>query len=288
MDIQQCKPINSHIQIPRFILKQFVDPAYGKVHFFDLKNGFIARQSARRLGVSKGYYSEEVEGYLNLNYEQPLSIIICSLYPLINNETDVITVYSSNDLESIVKQYVSVLMVRSNLALQSFYENSKTAMLFDEQTNHDSLVIFGTNTGGSGVASVLKDTSLQLIINDSNRKFVIPRNGYYEVTSNGFPCIFVPFHPQAAFVLRPTGQKETHKQSQCEAVISINEDDVYEANLRALRYENIFNEHFVAGIRTEELEELKQIWESRKEFFEQERMKFRDDFIFSKRKELKD
>ena len=57
--------IHSHVQLPYSILKRFRDEttAEKKVWYLDISSGYIMQKEARKLGTSKGYYSECGEAF---------------------------------------------------------------------------------------------------------------------------------------------------------------------------------------------------------------------------------
>ena len=69
--------INSHIQLPNCVLRNFRDETdpEKKVWYLDVQTGDILRKSSKKLGTRKGYYSETGERFWAENIENPLSII---------------------------------------------------------------------------------------------------------------------------------------------------------------------------------------------------------------------
>ena len=69
--------INSHIQLPNCVLRNFRDETdpEKKVWYLDVQTGDIMRKSSKKLGTRKGYYSETGERLWAENIENPLSII---------------------------------------------------------------------------------------------------------------------------------------------------------------------------------------------------------------------
>ena len=69
--------INSHVQLPNCVLRNFRDETdpEKKVWYLDVQTGDILRKSSKKLGTCKGYYSETGERFWAENIENPLSII---------------------------------------------------------------------------------------------------------------------------------------------------------------------------------------------------------------------
>ena len=70
--------VNSHIQLPRFILKNFMNTA-GKVNHLNLEDCSLHALGPKQLGVQKGYYSKDMEQYLCRQIEQPFSVLVDSV-----------------------------------------------------------------------------------------------------------------------------------------------------------------------------------------------------------------
>ena len=64
--------INSHIQVPNFILRNFTCKT-GKVAYFDLKTQRIGYAGTKTLGTELGYYSDKTEDELSSKIERPFS-----------------------------------------------------------------------------------------------------------------------------------------------------------------------------------------------------------------------
>lgn len=64
--------INSHIQLPKGILKYFRDETdtEKKVWYLDIKSREIRRKPAGDLGTSKGYFSDEMENISTLELKR--------------------------------------------------------------------------------------------------------------------------------------------------------------------------------------------------------------------------
>lgn len=63
--------INSHVQLPNCVLRNFRDETdpEKKVWYLDVRTGDILRKSSKKLGTRKGYYSEAGERFWAENIE---------------------------------------------------------------------------------------------------------------------------------------------------------------------------------------------------------------------------
>lgn len=71
------KIMNSHIQVPNAILKQFRDEEdpEKKVWYLDLATGEVKRSASGKLGTEKGYYSEGIERFWSATIESPIAAL---------------------------------------------------------------------------------------------------------------------------------------------------------------------------------------------------------------------
>ena len=69
--------VNSHIQVPNAILKQFRDEEdpEKKVWYLDLATGEVKRSASGKLGTEKGYYSEGIEQFWSATIESPIAAL---------------------------------------------------------------------------------------------------------------------------------------------------------------------------------------------------------------------
>lgn len=74
--------MNSHIQMPKCVLKQFANED-NVLFYYNFKDGHIAKSSAKYINTEKNYYSDEMEMFFNRNIETPFSKVIEEIKNLI-------------------------------------------------------------------------------------------------------------------------------------------------------------------------------------------------------------
>ena len=98
--------IHSHIQLPNSILQHFregTDPER-KVWYLDMHSGLIQRKSAKKLGTSKGYFSDLIERFWNQQVESPISELNCRVRNFCRGK---LSVYGSPRRISILSNCIS-------------------------------------------------------------------------------------------------------------------------------------------------------------------------------------
>ena len=241
--------VNSHIQLPKFILNYFRCPN-GHVSYLSLNDLQLHSCAPKKLGTQKGYYSEEMEQYLNKQIENPFSRLVAEV--IASLEQGKASLVLPFDIDTICKRYITAAAYRSGKAYTDYLKESQTASLCDDQTNHDELLFFSTRMN-NGVFPGLETARMLVLVNQTERQFVVPRNCFYLVSSNGMPCIIVPITPKHAFGLVPKGFS-----AEADANLWLIEDAdyVWHMNKQALSMEYVFNHEFVASASKRELMEL--------------------------------
>ena len=248
--------INSHIQIPNCILKQFRSPKSKTVYYLDLNDLRIRSCSSRLLGTEHGYYSKAMEEYLNREIETPFSKIVSETVLFAQKRTE--KIFINDAYENTIKKYMTAAMARSRRCLNSFMKASSTAALLDPQANHDSVVLFSTLQNG-GINTVIQNHEVHLIVNESERVFVVPRNCFYSFEYKECTCYALPISPICVITLVPESYPiDYYGEEACYLHVIDNANTVWEFNCSALNYEMSYNNSFVASARKQELNELLQ------------------------------
>ena len=261
-------PVDSHIQITNFILKQFRSKD-GKVLHLDLEENRIRSCSSKELGTEYGYYSDEMEQYLNREIEKPFADFVSKIIRFTKDKSERLDLPII--VEDICKRFVTAAAYRSRFVMDYSYKNSYTAFLLDDQTNHDQTVFYGTQLD-NGIMPPLESQRMLVILNQSSRDFVVPRNCWYIVSGGGAQCIILPVTPNCALELVPenyTGNTHNGIEERIEYIDD--PDDIAYMNNCALQFEYAFNHSFVASASREELSRLKDYCDANKEFLESER-----------------
>lgn len=248
--------VDSHIQIPKGVLKHFADHTH-RVHYLDAKTGYIGLAGAKKLGTEYGYYSDKHEQFLNKEIENPLINLGAKVRRLLCDES--LTLTLSKEEETILKRYIAASIARSNLALNAMQKASGiySQLMLSAQQKHDFISAFGA-TQNSIVYKTFESYFLVVLINRTDVNWVVPRNCFYTVSSQEFECIVAPVSPKCALCLFPPEYAEENMDSLQYRLGVVNDPTfVTIMNKRALLYEYLFNQTFVASATKAELEELR-------------------------------
>jgi hypothetical protein len=264
---------NSHIQIPNFILKQFRSPN-GQVLHLDLDNNRIRSCSSKKLGTEYGYYSDEIEDYLNKEIENPFSDYVAQIIRFVKDGIE--KTHLPIKIEDVCKKYVTSAIYRSRYVMDYNFKNSFIAFMLNEQTIHDQMVFFGTQEN-NGILPPLQSHKMTVIINKSTREFVAPRNCWYCISSEGAQCVILPISPHCALELAPEGSSCICHNGGIDRLFHVDDpDDVAYMNNNALQFEYAFNHSFIASSSKEELFRLQEYCNANRDFLETERKRLEE------------
>lgn len=250
--------VDSHIQIPKFILKQFCVPdKSGRVYNLRLQEKKIYLTGPSKLGTESGYYSEDTEQYFNQGFETPFSKLAASVRHFINSDNNDLQLPVT--METDFKRFVKAQMIRSGLAIETMCKSSYTADFCTPQENHDFLVLFASEMSKEK-QPLFENYSMVILINKTSTQYVVPQNCFYTVLSHGIENIVVPISPICALSLVPSELFDTLgliRESRIGYIV--NDCDIVGHNYRALLYEYIYNHSrngFIAAAREDELHPL--------------------------------
>lgn len=249
--------INSHIQLPNLILKHFRDETDDtkKVWYLDISSGKIRQSAAHKLGTSKGYYSGWGELFWNRAIENPLGEVTHKIRCFSDEKIANLKLTTAD--KRTAKRYIKAASIRSDIAYEAMKSSSVTANFFSDQENHDSLSVFGMSLTGN-LNQILDAMDVTILLNQTDRNLVVPRNCYYGVSISGDGSIVAPLSPKVALFL--FSAKSHPEWENGFAVVRLGET-IEEMNIYALKYEYMFNKAFVASNSYQELEQLQKFRE---------------------------
>lgn len=249
--------VESHIQIPNTILKHFRDETTPdkKVWYLDISTQEIRKKPSSRLGTSKGYYSIDGENYWNTTIEDPIGKLNQQVLLFCAGKIKNITFHPTD--MNIIKRYIKSAMVRSKTAFESMKSSISNSDDYTEQQLHDALSVVGMTAVDEITQSLGFDQMVAtILVNRTDRNFVVPRNCFYCVSRDNHPNYIMPISPKGALIILPKSQIQNATGNY--GVID-SEEQILRLNKYALKYECIFNGDFVASNCRTELEYLQEV-----------------------------
>lgn len=182
--------VNSHIQMPKQIMKNFTDEN-GLLYFFDIENGKIRRGYPKTMYTEVGYYSYYVEGFLGAEVESNLG----ELLKFIKD-----TEFETGDeppaqYRDIAFNYVYSLLARSPSFQVELNSNSVFFQFFSKRDQHDIAAHDGYLMAQE--KSILQQYQISFLVNKSTEELVLPTGGLTQCKNR----IICPVTPRRAIVL---------------------------------------------------------------------------------------
>ena len=244
--------VNSHIQMPNCILKNFCDNQ-NWLYYYDFGEKKIRRGHAKTLYTQTGYYSDEVEQILCDEIEAPLGILVKYIKTISIEKTD----NPPGNYSEVAFNYLYSLLSRSphmieNIKRHSFYYQFMSDII-DPVYNHDYATVGGIAAANN--IDLLKDKlSVTFLLNRSREDFVLPTGGVIQLENR----LICPVTPDKAIIF---DDKEVLLEDGDRALIDYYETDDEEAvhiiNLKAFIGEKSRDGKYVVSNNKELLEMLK-------------------------------
>lgn len=244
--------VNSHIQMPRCVLKNFEDDKQ-TLYYYDFKSKNIKRGRAASLNTEFGYYSLKTENYLRDHIEAPFGKVMAYLKKITVEDTFALDNLFIED----IRNFLYALLSRGTDMISSINRNSVFFQFFQKREQHDYAVTKGIKLAKE--RDLLKDWEITFLINDSNVPFILPLQGIYQFGTKrkGCSCLNFPITPNLAITLFHKNYTEWFVENGVVKLFYLTEDeDAQILNLLAFRAEENYNKKCVISNKKEELEIL--------------------------------
>jgi len=187
--------VNSHIQMPRFLLARF-ENKNNSFFYYDVEKRFIGTNGhAKSMNTEHGYYPDAIEKYLSNELEQPFSQFLKFADSVLDKPTFEMT----NVDEDNIKQFLISLIVRGPLLIDSLNKHSVFFQFFNPTDQHTIAVSRGMEE--SQKRKLFDDYHVTFTINKTSKPFVLPISGLYYYKLNGYNHIGLPVSPTVAITL---------------------------------------------------------------------------------------
>lgn len=195
----------SHIQIPRFILKRFVN-SNGFFAYYDVEKRMIGNKGTpKSTNTEYDYYSILGEKYWHDEIETELSQLLIKL-DTIDTDEPISCFPSCFDMLS--KKYFFSLLARNPVNHKTVRKASIYLQFINDSFHNDiaSSFIYSNSLQ-------LKDLSQwtsTLMINKTKKPFIMPMCGFMEYLYNNIGYIAMPIDPQKAILLFPPNARDLY------------------------------------------------------------------------------
>lgn len=188
--------VNSHIQMPKCMLKRFENQNHS-FYYYDVEKGIIGNNGhAKTTNTQFGYYSEAVEKYLSANVEAPFAKILQFVDSVDFNNPD-FTI--NNGFQNIVKTFVYSLISRDPSLSLKIDEHSIFWRFLSVQDQHNYAAVEGINLVRE--IGFFDPFIVTFSVNKTNKPFVLPVCGIYSYVLQDAIHVNLPVSPQIAITL---------------------------------------------------------------------------------------
>lgn len=193
--------LNSHIVVPKCVLRQFVDDKYFLYQYDKNKvrhprEPLISHGHPDTVNTEYGYYSKEVEHILSNNIESPIGKVIRFIN---ENHFKEPSFAFSTEYQQTIREYIWALLSRSQNMLTSIKGNSIYFQFMTKQNQHDYAVTSGLIF--SQEKNLFSEYGITFLVNKTSNPFILPLCGVFSYCQNEKRMIFVPLSPYLSVVL---------------------------------------------------------------------------------------
>ena len=196
MNNKKDDAVNSHIQMPKLLLKRFHNKS-NHFYYYDVKKQFVGKNgTAQSINTELGYYSIEMEHYLRDEIETPFGEII-SFLEKDSFKSETLTIPSS--FIPTIKNFLYALIARGPKFEKQMNEAECLLQFFTPQEQHDFIAFKGIDIAKKH--NLLSDFITTFMINETDIPFVLSMDGLYGYTFNNHITINLPISPKVTISL---------------------------------------------------------------------------------------
>lgn len=235
--------IDSHIQMPKCVLKNFVNE-YQSFYYYDIAESKIKMNRPRSLNAQNGYYSGRVEHMLQQIVESPLGNIL--KYVKENDFSEPIG--KPRAFENITMTYVHSLIARAPHMYGTIEKNTIYLQILDdlsETDKHDLAVELVLEEAKNN--SPFKDYIVTMLVNKTGIPLLLPIGGMYSY--GDFICAPISLNKAIALIKKDSNLcNELIDGEVCKVLIVENESVLHKMNRFAIQSEISHNKQYVVSV----------------------------------------
>lgn len=241
--------VNSHIQMPYSILKNFENERH-KLFYYDVKNNIIRFGHARSLYQEYGYYSADTEDFLSKYVEGPFGKI-AKFVECTNFSAPVQVPANMND---IIMRYIHALIARGPSMLSLIDQNSVFFQFLRQRQRHDLAVreAFGL----AQASGLFSEYLITFMVNSTDLSFVLPTGGLYTF-KNIINCPITPYRAVTLVKKGSSVASELLDGDTCRVFLANSKEHIMKMNIRAFFEEIHKDSQYIVAPQQKALEEAR-------------------------------
>ena len=187
--------INSHIQMPESVLKRF-ENQHHQYYYYDVEGQFIGNHGhASSTNTQHGFYSRDVEEFLNANIETPFSNLMKTVDEI---HVDPPQGHIDAVFDYTAKRFVYALVARNPDNIERIKDYPFLTEILTEVEARDAGMMLGF--AAEVEREFLAGFGTTVAVNITEVPFILPTCGAYYVQMRGIMHVALPVTPQKAIV----------------------------------------------------------------------------------------
>lgn len=244
--------MDSHIQMPKCILKQFVNNK-NFLYSLDVNTMEIKKKFPKSVNTEEDYYSISIENFLSKFYESKIGKVIAFSK---NNDFNVDRFEAPEGFRDTVIDYANMLIARGKSFQKEINDSSVFFQFMDKQSRHDFAIL--SVAENSKTIQPFEDHLVTFAINKSSIPFVLPTGGMCSFKSTYGSIILLPVTPNIAFALIKCNENFSFVENGVAKMLLFENDEiVMDVNRNAIIVEKSKDKGWIVSADKKILEELK-------------------------------
>lgn len=186
--------LKSHKQIPKCLLKRFVDKDI--LYCINTSNNSIFHSSASTYNRELGYYSMYFEKYLSYNYENGLGKLIKKIEPFVYDKEENLIL---EDIYNIIEKMFRMALFRNPRFIESVNSESLSSILIDGGYDGEHIAMMMEDMNHN----FLKDMKIFIMTNKTSMGLITLKSMISNVSINGYQSMILPLDPKFAIMIVP-------------------------------------------------------------------------------------
>ena len=245
--------MNSHIQMPRVLLKRFHNNN-NRFFYYDIEKRIVGNNgTAKSTNTQLDYYSQQTEDYFRDVIETPFGELLTYIEKTgIDRETFSI----SSSAKQIIKNFMFALIARGPSFSNQMNREENFWQAFPAQFQHDFISKNGIIIAQEN--DLLSEYIVTFMLNKTTIPFVLSMDGIYNYTLNGHSVINLPIAPNVTVSLihESYSSRVIHKDNSISMFELTRPDDITLMNGCAFSTQLKRNWGYVICSEREELDRL--------------------------------
>ena len=242
---------NSHIQMPKCVLKRF-ENQHHQYYYYDVEKDSIGNHGhATTINTEQGFYSKEAEMLLSANIEKPFSEVCRRIDKIDINPP---RGHIDAQFDYFAKRFIYALFARNPDSIDRINRFPFFSAFLSSQQLHDIGMMLGL--AAEQERDFLAGYGTTVAVNATEVPFILPTCGAYSIHMLGFEHIIMPVSPKKAIAfIEPNGKDSIIHDGIVNPYRIDIEHDIHALNIGAFSTQRSYGNGYVVSPRRDALED---------------------------------